>query len=124
MQFFTASLILAAASGAVAATCNAVITSTLSGTTCPISQISSAVWYEKQADCGSAATVTFEDPRGGSSPVAGSLAIENTSSGSTRISWSEFSYGSTNIYYVTLAAGASCDRTLTTGFNVESVTYA
>lgn len=124
MQFAIISVILAAASGAVAATCNAINTSALSGTTCPISQISSDVWYEKKADCGSAATVTFEDARGGSDPVAASIAIENTSSGSTRISWSQVSYGSTNYFYVDLAAGASCDRTFRTGDNVGSVTYA
>lgn len=124
MQFATVSVILAAASGAVAATCNAVLTSALSGTTCPISQISSDVWYEKKADCGSAATVTFEDARGGSNPVTASIAIENTSSGTTRISWSQVNYANTNYYYVDLAAGASCDKTFATGDNVGSVTYA
>lgn len=115
----------AAASGALAATCNAVLTgsTTLSGTTCPISQVSGGAWYEKTADCGSAATVTLEDARGGSAPVAASISIA-ASGASTRVSWSEVSYSSTNNYYVDLVAGASCERTLGTGFNVEGVTYA
>lgn len=124
MQFTTISLILAAASSAMAVTCNVVTTSALSGTTCPTSLISGGSWYEKKADCGSAATVTFEDARGGSSPVAASIEVDNTSSSSTRVSWSEVSYASTNTYYVDIAAGSSCSRTLNTGFNVGSVTYA
>lgn len=124
MQFAIISVILAAASGAVAANCNTVLTSSLTGTTCPITQISSEVWYEKKADCGAAATFTFEDARGGSNPVAASLAIENTSSGKTRVSWIESTYAGKNYLYVDLAAGASCERTLGTGYNVESVTYA
>lgn len=123
MQFTTITLLLATASGALAATCNAVAATVISGTVCPITQ-AGAAWYEKQADCGSAATVTFEDARGGSDPVLASLAIENTSSGTTRVSWVEKSYSGEDYFYADVAAGSSCDRTLRTGFNVDSVTYA
>lgn len=122
MQFTTLTVLLAAGTTALAATCKGVSVTALAGTSCPASS-PSGVYYEKEADCGSAATVLYEDARGGSNAVPSSLAIENTSGRALKVYWEEINYNSVIDFYVDLAAGASCEKTLNSGLSVGAISY-